>query len=234
MNGNEFCSINTRRAYERDIRCDIDDPRYSKNGIKKEFLHDVPEDPFPGRFEGPPHNFPKGMIWCDGNGRQIPDFINQFYRSYSARVRDLVETLQPGVLGWIPVTFTYSRGKWTEERFFIDPRSVPKVDLVDVVASNMGWIEQVHAMLPAGHFRDYTFPMPAHCDPTRDSVLHFRSDIEVPFAMFEVKGLSQGPNFVSAGLRDAFVAAGVFGAVFNPVPFGTPASPVTAQVLRPC
>lgn len=234
MSGKEFCSIYLRRAYERDIRCDIDDPRYSKSGIKKEFLHDVPEDPFPGRFDKPPHNFPKGMVWRDGNGRQIPDFIDQFYRSYSTRIRDVVETLQPGLLGWIPVTFTYTRGKRTEERFFIDPRSVPQVDLVDVVASNMGWIEQVHAMLPAGHFRDYTFPMPAHCDPTRDSVLHFRSDIAVPFAMFEVKGLSQGPNFVSAGLRDAFVAAGVFGAVFNPVPFGTPASPVPTRVLRPC
>ncbi|MCL9983777.1 MAG: hypothetical protein NBV60_11545 [Erythrobacter sp.] len=234
MNGNEFCSINIRRAYERDISCDIDDPRYARNGLKKEFQPEVPVENGVKQYQKIPPMWPQGMIWRDANGRQIPDVISQYYKSYSARLRDIVEQFQPGVLGWIPVTFTYSRGKRTEERFFIDNRSVPRVDLVDPVASNMVWFEDVRSMRPARDMARHGRPLPPHADPAQPSTLHFRCDAAVPYHMFGVNGLSFGANFISPQLRDAFVAAGLFGVEFSPVPFGKPASEAPSGALRPC
>ncbi len=234
MDGLEFCSINIRRAYDRDVSCDIDDPRYTKSGLKKEFKPEVPVENGVKQYGKTPPMWPQGMIWRDRNGRQIPDVIDQYYKSYSARLRDIVEQFQPGVLGWIPVTYTYSRGKRTEERFFIDNRSVPKVDLVDTVASNMVWLEDIRSMMPARDLPGLGRLLPPHADPAQPSALHFRSDVAVPYHMFGVDGLDSGANFISPQLRDAFVAAGLFGVEFSPIPFGKPASKVPSGVLRPC
>lgn len=153
------------------------------------------------------------MIWKDPNGRQVPDFINQYYLNCSERVKNIVEAMQEGIV-WTPFTITYSRGKRQETRYYFD--NLPEVDLVEPVASNMCWKEQVKMYRPAKDLVRRGEPLPPHARPDEDSKIHFRADRATSYGLFKVTGLSG--TYLSLPLLNAFLAEKITGLEPTPVP----------------
>jgi len=211
-----FYSLNLHAEYGRIIKCEIDDERYTKSGgLKPEFKPEIPLRP-DGRpdYGAIRHVRPRGMIWKDANGRQVPDFIDQFYLNCSQRVKDIVESMQVGIT-WTPFTMSYARGTRQETRYYFE--DLPKVDLLDPVASNMCWKEQTQSYLPAKDLMGRGEPLPPHARPDEKSSLYFRADGTTSCALFNVVGLGSG-RFLSASLLHAFLSEKLTGLQPRPIP----------------
>ena len=219
-----FYALNLHNEYGRLIGCDIDDERYSKNGgLKPQFKTPVPIGTDGRRNYGAiKYERPRGMIWKDANGRQVPDFINQFYLTCSARVKEIVEEMQDGIT-WTPFTMSYARGKRQETRYYFE--NLPKLDLLEPVASNMCWNEQTRTYRPAKDLVWAGEPLPPHARPEENAKLFFRADASTTLGLFNVTGLGGGV-FLSLALFNAFLAHKITGLRPAPVPLSDGTVPV--------
>jgi hypothetical protein len=64
-------------------------------------------------------HLPTRMRWLDRRGNAIPDFDNGLILNVSARAKDLIERLEPGVHQFVPVEYQDAQGGHLEDRFFL-------------------------------------------------------------------------------------------------------------------
>lgn len=88
-------------------------------------IDDLPDEggkpilPFPGRPIDPSH-VPTRVRWKDRKKQPMGDFDGGPLESVSARAKDLIEQLEPGVHQFFPVTFYDIDGDFLENRWFLN------------------------------------------------------------------------------------------------------------------
>lgn len=207
--------LDTDNPYEKIINCELNDERWKPGGgIKDRYK---PQGPMPtGSKSLHPLNkyhLPRGILWRDRNGRQIPDMVDAQYRVYSERMVETVQSVEADCGEWLPLDFTYSRGGKVET--YYHAVDLPAVDILDEVASNM-FITAGGIYITASNARILKRPIPAHADPDKGSQVVLRANVTTP-PVFRIAGLNEVTIYATDEMRKAFEDRGIFGVKFTPM-----------------
>lgn len=126
-----------------------------------------------GRTGGVPvdgTHFPKRMRCLNSRGRPLPDFDEQLALNVSARAKQVIETVEPGVHQFFGVDYLNTANAPLESRFWLVVCN--RIDAMAREHTNMVLLRG-QVWRPADYMVSRGEPIPAHLDPTERPRLVF-------------------------------------------------------------
>jgi hypothetical protein len=151
---------------------------------------------------------PTRMRWLDRRGNPIPDFDNGLMLNVSTRAKKLIESMEPGVHQFVPVTYEDSDGNYLEDRYFLFVSN--RLDTMDpdnpTMALHLGtmWV-------PVGDLVRRGQEVPPGKDPSQPARLIISADRVGSAHLWVEKHLSGGSTFISDELENEIRVAGLTG-----------------------
>jgi hypothetical protein len=168
----------------------------------------VPDDGVgTGGFPRETANLPKRVKWMDPNDNPVPDFDTTPMLNVSERVKQLVESLEPGIHQFVPVEYLDRKGNFLEKRYWFVVCN--RIDSLDRERTTMlfvpgqGWMNPIVA-------NRLGETIPPHINIKEPARLVFNLAQIGSVHLWHDKFLGSS-EFISDKMAEAFLAAGITG-----------------------
>lgn len=153
-------------------------------------------------------HFHKVMGWMDPNGNRVPDFDQTPMLNVSERARQIIESVEPGVHQFFPVTYLDAQGTFLEARYWLNV--CHRIDCLDREHSTLV-LRNGRVWRPAKDMARRGEPVPAHIDPDAPPRMVFSLSQIGNAHMWHDSHDDSGSIYLSDAMADAFSLVGLTG-----------------------